>query len=88
MTSLLSLVAVLVFTMLLVMLTNTVRHLDDKVRRQNAADAAAFSGSAMLARGMNAIGFANHLEAETLALTALFRALDDRVRRRRDSFCR
>lgn len=77
-TSLISLVAVLVFTMLLVMLTNTVRHVDDKVRMQNAADAAAFSGAAVLARGMNAIAFANHLEAETFALTALLRALERR----------
>src|ERR1044072_12685 len=77
-TSLLSLVAVMVFTMLLVMLTNVVRHVDDKVRMQNAADAAAFSGAAVLARGMNSIAFANHLQAETLALTALTRALDER----------
>ncbi|WP_197453776.1 pilus assembly protein TadG-related protein [Caulifigura coniformis] len=77
-TSLLSLVAVMLFTMLLVMLTNIVRHVDDKVRMQNAADAAAFSGAAVLARGMNAIAFANHLEAETFALTALLRALEDR----------
>jgi hypothetical protein len=77
-TSLLSLVAVMVFTMLLVMLTNVVRHVDDKVRMQNAADAAAYSGAAVLARGMNAIAFANRLEAETFALTALLRALEDR----------
>jgi hypothetical protein len=77
-TSLMSLVAVMVFTMLLVMLTNIVRHADDKVRMQNAADAAAYSGAAVLARGMNAVAFANHLEAETLALTALLRALEDR----------
>jgi hypothetical protein len=77
-TSLLSLVAVMLFTMLLVMLTNVVRHIDDKVRMQNAADAAAFSGAAVLARGMNAVAFANHLQAETFALTALSRALEDR----------
>lgn len=73
-----SLVAVLVFTMLLVMLTNTVRHVDDKVRRQNAADAAAYSGGVVLARGMNSIALANHLQSETLALVALYRALDAR----------
>jgi len=77
-TSVLSLVAVMLFTMLLVMLTNIVRHVDDKVRMQNAADAAAFSGAAVLARGMNAIAFANHLQAETFALTALLRAMEDR----------
>jgi hypothetical protein len=77
-TSLLSLVAVMVFTMLLVMLTNIVRHADDKVRMQNAADAAAYSGAAVLARGMNAVAFANHLESETFAMTALLRALADR----------
>jgi len=77
-TSLLSLVAVMVFTMLLVMLTNLVRHVDDKVRMQNAADAAVYSGAGVLARGMNSIAFANHLEAETFALTALLQALDDR----------
>jgi hypothetical protein len=77
-TSLMSLVAVLVFTMLLVMLTNIVRHLDDKVRMQNAADAAAYSGAATLARGMNCLAFANHLQAETLAHVALLRALEER----------
>ncbi len=77
-TSLFSLVAMMLFTMLLVMLTNIVRHVDDKVRLQNAADAAAYSGAAVLARGMNSIAFANHLEAETFALAALLRALEDR----------
>ena len=77
-TSILSLVAVMLFTMLLVMLTNVVRHADDKVRMQNAVDAATYSGAAVLARGMNSIAFANHLQSETLALTALLRALDDR----------
>jgi hypothetical protein len=77
-TSVLSLVAVFAFTMLLVMLTNVVRHVDDKVRMQNAADAATFSGTVVLARGMNSIALANHLQAETLALTALTRALDER----------
>lgn len=77
-TSVLSLVAVLAFTMLLVMLTNVVRHVDDKVRMQNAADAATFSGTVVLARGMNAIALANHLQAETLALTAVTRVLDER----------
>jgi hypothetical protein len=77
-TSVLSLVAVLTFTMLLVMLTNVVRHVDDKVRMQNTADAATFSGAVVLARGMNSIALANHLQAETLALTALTRVLDER----------
>jgi hypothetical protein len=77
-TSVMSLVAVLVFTMLLVMLTNVMRHLDDKVRMQNAADAAAFSGAVVLSHGMNSIALANHLESETFALVALLRALDQR----------
>jgi hypothetical protein len=76
--SVMSLVAVLSFTMLLVMLTNIVRHIDDKVRMQNAADAAAFSGGVVLARAMNSIAFANQLQSETIALTAVCRALGDR----------
>jgi hypothetical protein len=77
-TSVMSLVAVLMFTVLLVMLTNTVRHVDDKVRMQNAADAAAYSGGVVLASGMNAVVLANHLQSETLALVAFYRALEER----------
>ena len=73
--SLLSLFAVLMMTMLLVYISNTAVHLIDKVRRQNAADAAAYSGGVVLARGMNAIAFANQLEADVLALTAMSQAL-------------
>ncbi|MBX3443092.1 MAG: hypothetical protein KF774_11860 [Planctomyces sp.] len=75
-TSVMSLVAVLVFTILLVMLTNVVRHVDDKVRMQNAADATAYSAGAVLARGLNSIALANRVQSDTLALVALLQALE------------
>ena len=52
---------------------NVGRQVDSKIRMQNAADAAAFSGGIMLARGMNALTFTNHLLCEVFALTAFMR---------------
>lgn len=71
--SLLTVFAIFMFTILLAMVINVGRHIDDKLRMQNAADAAAYSGGVVVARGMNAVAFTNHLEAEVFALTAYMR---------------
>ena len=71
--SILTVFILLMFTMLLMMVFNVAKQQDDKLRMQNAADAAAYSGGVVLARGMNAIAFGNHLEAEVFAITAILR---------------
>ena len=76
--SILSVFVMLVFTMLLMLLFNVAKQFDDKVRMQNAADAAAYSGGSVLARGMNAIAFSNHLEADVFAVTAFLREAKER----------
>ena len=48
--SIMSVFCLLMFTMVLVMVTNVARHVDDKLRMQNGADAAAYSGGVVLAR--------------------------------------
>jgi len=76
--SILTVFTLLMFTMLLMAVFNIAKQHDDKVRMQNAADAAAYSGGVVLARGMNAVAFANHLEADVFALTAFLREARDR----------
>ncbi len=76
--SLLSLFAVFMFTILLGQMMNIGRQMDDKLRMQNAADAAAYTGSVGVARGMNAVAFSNHLMCEVFALTAYMREARDR----------
>lgn len=76
--SVLSVFSLLVFTFLLVMIVNVATHLDDKVRMQNTADAAAHSSGVVLSRGMNAITFSNHLLCDVFAITAYLREARDR----------
>ncbi len=76
--SLLSVFAVLLLTMLLGMVMNVGRHVDGKMRLQNAADAVAYSGSAALARGLNTLAFTNHLLSDVFAMTAFLREARDR----------
>lgn len=71
--SIMTVFALFMFTILLVKVVNVGRHVDDKVRMQNAADGAAWSGGVVLARGMNTLAFTNHLEAEVFALAAYMR---------------
>ncbi len=71
--SLLTVFVILGCTWLLLWLLNSAQQLDSKVRLQNAADAAGQSGVGILARGMNAIAFANQLEADLLAGVAVMR---------------
>lgn len=71
--SVLTVIVLLVFTMILGMIINVGREIDDKVRLQNSADAASYSAGVVVARGLNAVAFTNHLLSETFALTAYFR---------------
>ena len=57
--------------MLLGMVMNVGRHVDGKIRMQNAADSAAYSGGVVLARGMNTLAFTNHLLCDVFAVTAV-----------------
>src|SRR5262249_5425643 len=72
--SVLSVITIFALTMVLGMVVNAGRQVDEKVRLQNAADAATYSGGVVMARGMNALAFSNHLQAEVFALTAYLRA--------------
>jgi hypothetical protein len=76
--SILSVFAVLLLTMLLGMLMNVGRQVDGKIRMQSAADAAAYSGGLVLARGLNSIAFTNHLLSEVFAMNAWMREAHDR----------
>ncbi len=76
--SMMTLVILFIFTILLGMIMNVGREVDDKIRLQNAADAGTYSAGVVLARGMNALAFTNHLEAELFAMTAYFREGRDR----------
>jgi len=71
--SIMGVFSLLMFTMLLVMIANVASHVDDKMRMQNAADASAFSGAAVLARGMNTLSLSNHLLTDVFAITAFLR---------------
>lgn len=71
--SLLTVFVMLGCTWLLLWMLNSAQQLDSKVRLQNAADSAGHSGVGVLARGMNAIAFANQLEADLLAGVAVMR---------------
>jgi hypothetical protein len=71
--SIMSVVTIFVLTIVLGMVINAGRQVDEKIRMQNAADAATYSGAVVMARGYNALAFSNHVEAEVFALTAYFR---------------
>ncbi len=68
-----SVFALFLFTILLIMIVNVATHLDDKISRQNAADASAYSGGVVLARGMNTISYTNHVLTDVFAITAFLR---------------
>lgn len=76
--SLLSVFALMLFTFVLVMIVNTARHLDEKIKLQNAVDAGAYSGGVILTRGMNGLAFTNHLTCDVFAMTAFLRECRDR----------
>ena len=60
-------------TMILGMVMNVGRQIDGKIRIQNAADAAAYSGGVAVARGMNTLAFTNNLLCEVFSMTAPMR---------------
>ena len=70
--------ALLLLTMLLGMVINTGRQIDSKIKLQDAADAATYSGGIVLARGMNSLAYSNHLLCEVMAMTAFLREGRDR----------
>lgn len=76
--SVVTLWTILGLVVLLGMIINVGRHVDDKIRMQNAADAGTYSGGVVLARGMNALSFSNHLLCDVFALTAFMREARDR----------
>jgi hypothetical protein len=75
--SILSVFALLILTALLGMVMNVGRQVDGKIRMQNAADEAAYSGAVVLARGMNTLAYTNHLLCDVFALTAFLREARD-----------
>jgi hypothetical protein len=76
--SIIAVFAVLGLTMLLGMAINVGRQTDGKLRMQNAADAAAYSGGVVMARGLNTLAFTNHLLCDVLATTAWMREAQGR----------
>ncbi|MFO0905489.1 MAG: pilus assembly protein TadG-related protein [Pirellulales bacterium] len=76
--SIASVFALLLLVMLLGMVMNSSRQIDQKVRLQNAADSATWSSGQVLVRNMNSLAFTNHLLADTFALTAFMREARDR----------
>lgn len=76
--SIVTVFTLLMFTMILVMIVNIGTHIDDKLKMQNASDAATYSGGVVLARGMNGLAFSNHLISDVFAMTAFLREGRDR----------
>lgn len=76
--SVVSVFVLLMFTMLLGIVVNVARQVDRKVSMQNSADAATYSGTAVLARGMNAVAYTNHLLCDVFAVTAYLREAQGR----------
>jgi len=68
-----SMFALVLLAFLLGMVMNSGRQVDQKVKMQNAADAATYSGGVVLTRGMNTLAFTNHLISDVFALTAFMR---------------
>ena len=76
--SIASVFAFLFLTMLMGLVINTGLHVDRKVKIQNAADAATYSGSTIVARSMNTLTFTNYLLCDVFAMTAFLREARDR----------
>ena len=76
--SIVSVFALLTLVLLLGMVMNSARQVDQKVKLQNAADSATNAGGVVLSRNMNTLAFTNHLLSDVFALTAYFREARDR----------
>lgn len=68
-------VAVMFFTVMIVMLINVGHVTHHKVEMQNAADSVAITAATWQARGMNAVTATNHVIGEMLAFVALHEAI-------------
>ena len=75
--SIASVFALILLSFLLGLVMNASRQADHRIKLQNAADAAAYSGGIVMARSINTIAFTNHLTADVMALTAFFREARD-----------
>ena len=73
--SLVSSITVLAFLVLIGLVTNSGVAVNEKIEAQNAADAAAYSTSLWMARGMNAVTTTNHLMGELTALMVIIESL-------------
>jgi hypothetical protein len=76
--SIVSVFALMMLVLLLGMVMNSARQVDQKVKMQNAADSATYAGGIVITRGMNTLAFTNHLLSDVFALTAYFREARDR----------
>jgi len=76
--SIVSVFALIMLVLLLGMVMNSARQVDQKVKLQNAADSATYAGGVVLSRNMNTLAFTNHLLSDVFALTAYFREARDR----------
>ena len=63
----------LALVILLGLVMNTGQQVDQKIKMQNAADAATYAGGVVMTRNMNSLAFTNHLLSEVFALTAFMR---------------
>ena len=71
--SLVSVFGLLLLVMLLGMVMNSGQQIDEKIKQQNAVDAATYSSGVVLARSMNTLAFTNHLLSDVFAMTAFLR---------------
>ncbi|MEO8496367.1 MAG: pilus assembly protein TadG-related protein [Planctomycetota bacterium] len=76
--SIVSVFALMMLVLLLGMVMNSARQVDQKVKLQNAADSATYAGGVVLSRNMNTLAFTNHLLSDVFALAAYFREARDR----------
>jgi len=74
--SIISVFTLLLLTMVLGLVMNSAREVDHKVKLQNSADAATWTGGLVLVRSLNTLAFTNHLLCDVFALTAFMREAD------------
>ena len=78
MISMVTVVAVLFFLVMFGLVANVARTSNHKIEVQNTADAAAYSCTLSMARGMNTVTAANHVMGELTAVAVLIDALGGR----------
>lgn len=76
--SLVGVFGLLLLVIVLGMVINSGQQMDQKVKLQNAVDAATYSGGVVLSRSMNTLAMTNHLLSDVFALTAYMREARDR----------